>query len=436
MKTRTCALSTNRDKAVGRLFFVLFLGAIGLGCMPESHKSSRDKSPEKMLAHIPGSATSTVSVSFIEDGDEATCESLGYDIGFTVDSNGQGTHIYYFYEEGGEYRHEVEFDDNRDYAFSVTASSDSGVSLSWGIPFLYTSTGVVIPVDVAAVIINGGSEALLYKYDPDVQGDAYLLPPFNPRGQRLEIRQFSFCLNLKLEISTTFTATIERTSDWDVVKSAATSHLTLSEGEAYSIEYTVDAIPKPATDVLVVSGTVNVKNPWSYAALITSIQDELLDMREVSLLCKLGDDPVDFKKDAMDAVILDMDEEIECGFYQTFHPEDERELFEFELQNIVNIATVTTDVTSIVEGASTRITSPVHVVERSHCVLVEDSLPEVGVLRDKLCEPDRITYSVVYTAGECGSTDAFENSATLIFGDSGRIVSDTSVVNVTVHPCL
>lgn len=203
MKTHICTLQTGPQKCWGRLLVVLLLSAIGFGCMSESDNPSRERSPEAMLKLIPGSATAQISVSFIEGGEEATCESQGYDIGFTVDSNGCGTHVYYFYENGGTFRHDLEYDDTKDCIFSVTASSDNGRSLSWGIPFLYTSMGEEIPVDVAAVIVKGGTDAVLYKYEPDIQGDAYLLPPFNPGGQRFEIRQFSFCLNLKMDASET-----------------------------------------------------------------------------------------------------------------------------------------------------------------------------------------------------------------------------------------
>ena len=435
MKTTICSRATGMEIAIGRLLCVLLFAATGAGCMPENGKSSRERSPEQMMNVIPGSATSQISVSYIENNDDATCESLGYDIGFTVDSNGRGTHVYYLYKSGAETAYDLEYDSTRDYVFSVTVTSDSGRSLSWGIPFLYSPARVAVPVDVAAVIIKGGAGALWYRYEPDIQGDAYLFPPFNPNGQRLEISQFSFCLNLALNISQTVEATIDRTFSWEISKTASESELTLLTGQTYELDYEVDVTKQPPTDVLKVKGRVSVENPWPFDAVVTSVEDTLLDIYTMPLDCKVGDVAVGLHEGENETVMLGMNEEIVCEYARKFTPEEEMELFEFELQDVVNTTTVVTTPSSTVDGASLSIRKPVSIAEFNTCVRVEDSMPTVGVLADNLCKSDNITYSLAYTAPGCDSTDVIDNTATLFSCNTGFTVQDKSVVNVTVSPC-
>ena len=435
MKTAMHISATVKEKRTRRFLGVLLSFAIGFGCMPENGTSSRERSPEQMIKFIPGSATSQISVSYIENNDDATCESLGYDIGFTVDSNGRGTHNYYLYQSDTETGYDLEYDSARDYVFSVTVTSDSGLSLSWGIPFLYSSTKEAVPVDVAAVIIKGEAGALWYRYDPHIQGDAYLFPPLNPRGQRLEISQFSFCLNLALKISQTIEATNDRTYGWDISKTVSETDLTLFPGQTHKLEYKVDVTKQPPTDTLNVKGVVNVENPWPFDAMVTSVESILLDTYTTPLDCSVGDATVGWPKGVNETVTLGMNERMVCEYARNFTPEEEIELFEIELKDVVSTTTVVTASSSTVEGAAVNIRKPVRISEFNTCVRVEDSMPTVSVLADEFCESDRITYSLTYTAADCGSTDVLENTATLFSCDTPFTLQDTAVVNVSVAPC-
>lgn len=384
---------------------------------------------------IPGSATSQISVSYIENNDDASCESLGYDIGFTVDSNGRGTHVYYLYQSGTETAYDLEYDSTREYVFSVTVSSDSGLSLGWGIPFLYSSAKEAVPVDVAAVIIKGAAGALWYRYDPQIQGDAYLFPPFNPKGQRLEISQFSFCLNLALRISQTIEATIDRTYGWNISKTVNETDLTLLTGQTQELEYKVDVTRQPPADILEVQGTVNVENPWPFDVVVTSVEDILLDTYTMPLDCRVNDATEGLQKVETETVTLGMNGKIVCEYARNFTPEEEIELFEIELQDVVNTVTVTTASSSTVDGATLSMRKPVSIAEFNACVRVEDSMPTVGILADNLCESDGITYSLEYTAADCDNMDVIENTIALYSCDTHFTVQDTAVVNVTVSPC-
>ena len=415
MKNQTCALMTGLVRRIGRLFFMLLFSATGIGCTPDSDKSIQERPPVWIRHVIPGSDTPQISASFIDGNSAATCSALGYDIGFTVDSNGRGTRSYYFYKTANGYGVDLTCDNSKTYVFSVTASSDNGKSVSWGIPFLYTSDGTPIPVDVAGVIVKSDAGAMWYRYDPDIQGDAYLL--------------------LKLNLTQTIQATIDRTYDWDITATAAASELRLAAGQTYPLGVTVDVTKRAPTDVLSVKGTVTVRNPWPFDAVVTSIEDDLMNTVEVPLRCKIGDTPVVFAEGGNGPVTIGMNETIECGYSVKISENDDEGLFDFELQDIAGSATVVTDATSTVDGASAGISWPVVVKEHNACVQITASPPTVGILAENLCESDSFNFDYAYTSGSCNSTDVIKNTASLFSYDTGFTVRDSVEVNVMVPPC-
>ena len=80
---------------------------------------------------------------------------------------------------------------------------------------------------------------------------------------------------LPLEVVKTSRTAHQQSWDWTIVKSAATTSLTLAEGESFTVDYTVD-VSAVLTEVIDVSGTIAITNPvGNPTATITNVADTL-----------------------------------------------------------------------------------------------------------------------------------------------------------------
>lgn len=167
-----------------------------------------------------------------------TCEGLGYAFGFKPQPEPPPSGTYTL----------------PDGFNTVTITSD-GTFFSW------TST-----LGIDAVIVKGGSNANLYRYDPpsEATSDTGLHSPANSSGGFASISHIEFCYDYELTASKTANATYTRTYTWSISKTVDDNSHTGFTGDSFVSNYDV-IIDQTVTDSnFAVSGTITINNPTPF----------------------------------------------------------------------------------------------------------------------------------------------------------------------------
>lgn len=148
----------------------------------------------------------------------------------------------------------------------------------------YVDWSSTIGIDM--VLVKGGPNANLYKYDPKSFGDTGLHPPINPRNNKFyDISHVTFCYNYEVEVEKTAETSFVRTYNWDIAKNAAETGLTLQQGEVYGMAYNVNVFSTGYEDSdWTVEGAISVTNPAPVDATVASVTDNL-DGTDIDVDC-------------------------------------------------------------------------------------------------------------------------------------------------------
>lgn len=295
--------------------------------------------------------------------------------------------------------------------YALDAYNTVTVTTTDGIHFDWSST-----IGIDGVISKGGPNAHVYVYDPEATSGTNLFSPDNGGGGTPAISHIELCFDYEVEVKKTASTSLTRTHTWTIDKNAADTTLTLSEGQTYSMAYTVDVAVSGTTDSdWAANGTITVKNPAPMPATITGVSDEFLG----------GSLPVDcgvtFPHELAPGATLS------CTYGAGLAgPTDG-----------TNTATVTT--TGDVGGGSA--TAPVDFSTATvngvdDCITVNDD--KFGAL-GTVCAgdaPKKFEYTMSIGPYETCGPYTFDNTASFVSDDTGATGSDTWTVssNVTCPP--
>jgi len=269
---------------------------------------------------------------------------------------------------------------------------------------------------IDAVIVKGGPNANVVWYDPESTGDTGLTAPINPNTQSpYGLSHITFCYDWELAVSKTAEPSLTRNYDYTVDKTGASDALTLSDGQTYSMAYTVAVELAGYTDSdWAVSGAISVNNPSPYTANVTGVADSFGE------LAPSVDCGVEFPYELGPGATL------ECSYAAGLDGE----------VNGTNVATAET--TGKVQGDSGSAEvdfAKAVITEEDACVDVDDD--QYGAL-GQVCADDELPVEITYSLdigpyAECG-THTFVNTATITEQDSGATASDSWTVTTDV-PC-
>jgi hypothetical protein len=167
------------------------------------------------------------------------------------------------------------------YKFDPPVNAPNPFGITFTIAGLYL-TEWESDVPIAGVIVKGGPNAYLYKYNPAALSDTDdpgLHAPIGPNGQPAGISHLEFCINPELAISKTAETSYKRKWTWDIEKSKEVDLPLEGIGEEglLSVEYTVTLSATSEDKNHKVTGTITIHNPAAFnlAASITSVTDVL-----------------------------------------------------------------------------------------------------------------------------------------------------------------
>ena len=231
-----------------------------------------------------------------------SCASLGYDFGFKIEPVTTGT-----YEINGTGQ-------------TITIFVD-------GVYFDWDST---IPIE--AVIVKGGPNANVYRYDPAATEDDDLSAPDND-GRPYGLSHLEFCYTPSLTVTKTANATYTRTFDWDIDKSVDDEVLDMFRNDSGTVNYTVSVDKDNGTDSLfAANGTITITNNSGFPATVTGVTDSISGVATpANVSC-----PVSFP------YVLANGASIVCTYNASLP----------DAQDRVNTATVTTDPQGVVNGGT------------------------------------------------------------------------------------
>jgi hypothetical protein len=287
-----------------------------------------------------------------------------------------------------------------DGTLTVTIAVNSGLkSFSW------TSN---LGVDV--VIVKGGPQANIYRYDPPAEskGDTGLQAPILANGQRAGLSHITFCYDLELTISKTANTTFTRTFDWDVEKSVDPASWDLFNGDTGTSDYTIDITKSaPVDSGWAVSGVITIVNPSATtAATITSVADSISGIGAISVNCG-----VSFP------YTLAAGGTLTCTYTSALPDAASR----------VNTATVAT--TGAIKGG----TATANVVFGDPSTVVDDSVTLSDTVQGDLGSfdtSDSVAYDRTFTCPDDAGDNP--NTATIVGDDSGDEL-DSDSANVVVN---
>ena len=229
-----------------------------------------------------------------------------------------------------------------------------------------------------------------------------------------------------LVVTKTSRTAFERAWDWDITKSADQEDLLLSEGESFTVNYTVD-VSAVATDTIDASGTINVTNPvGNPSATVTGVTDELSIAGTATVTCP----GIIFPH------VLAAGASFDCTYQLSPDAADAIDQ--------TNTATATTS--GNVPGDSDTVpvdfSAPVQIDE---CITVDDTNPQgpqdVVVCQDDPANEKTFTYPVTFgpaqTEGvdvvvECGEID-HDNTASYTTNDDDNDTDENDSATETVH---
>jgi VCBS repeat-containing protein len=330
-----------------------------------------------------------------EEGNPS-CVSLGYAAGFKpfsgnvggLEANPSGT----FNVAGG--------------SITVTENSN-GNGISWSSTF-----------GIDAVIVKGGPNANVYVYDPPAEstGDIGLVTPFNSGSNQLYgLSHVEFCYDYEVQIAKTAVATFDREWDWTIEKECDQTELTLSTGQAFTVNCEVDVDADSTDGNFAVAGTVTITNPDpGNDANITAVSDIMTNHGAVALDCEVAF-----------PYLLDSGDSFDCTYDVNVSNATDR----------TNTVTVTT--TGDVEGNThtVNVDFGLPTTETDECIDVDDSL--YGVLGTVCAEDAPKTFNYSLDVGPyrvCGNRN-FVNTATFTTNDTQTTDNDSHTIAVTV-PCV
>jgi hypothetical protein len=300
----------------------------------------------------------------------------------------------------------VEGDYNKTYALNaygdtVTVSSTDGIHFDW------TST-----LGIDAVISKGGDNANVYVYDPEATSGNGLYSPDNGGGNVPAISHIDFCFDYEVRVTKTATPSFDRKYTWTIDKNAASTSLTLTTGQTYLMDYTVDVNASSADSGHSVGGTITVLNPAPVAATVTGVTDTF-NGGSITVSC-----PVTFPH------VLASGASIVCTYSQALSG----------VVNGTNTATATT--TGEVGGgtgtASVTFGAPSSITDE--CINIDDnrfgSLGQVCANASPFSKKISYQYPVGPYAS-CGPA-SFENVASFATTDTGATGSDSVTVGSSV----
>lgn len=235
-------------------------------------------------------------------------------------------------------------------------------------------------------------------------------PPYNP---------FDVGLNWKWNVGKTFT--------WEIVKSADQTHLTLSEGQLFPVNYTVTVKPTAHEEGLVVRGDFRIQNDDPTLPLTINY---------VKVTQGFGLPEVTCPK-----YTLTPGEEIVCHFYA--HPADKTPVtvyVEAEISNAIKTETkIRWEVVNYDSNANNHIDTSINTPMIDECVTVTDTNKTVAL--GTVCAGDvnkTFTYTLMFGAHpdadvmlECGE-NTHENIATFETNDTQTEGSDSAIVTADV----
>ncbi|MFD1946468.1 hypothetical protein [Nocardioides aestuarii] len=267
----------------------------------------------------------------------------------------------------------------------------------------------------SGVIVKGSNAANSYVYEPPgpSSSDGGLYPPVNASGGPAAISHIEFCYNFRPQVSKTATTSFKRTWDWDIVKDGDQTELTLTPGQKFLVNYTVDVTKVgPVDSDFKVSGVITITNPWPVALSVTSVTDSLVT-GEVA--CSASTVPADGG-----SVTCPYSADLTSGASGT------------------NTATVKTTAGDRPERTTTG-TAPyafaTPTTELHECVTVSD-VQAGGVLGDT-CATTRYTYSI--EIGPYTEDSTFVNTACFTSDEGSKSISDcddhTVVIKVPSGGC-
>ena len=205
------------------------------------------------------------------DGNPPLCPAVEGGKSFRIDASDL--------TEGGEYPSD-------DPIIRITSVDVEGGTLSWQL--LATQ---LHRYDVAAIVMKGGSGAMVYYYDASASGlddsDSGLTTPINTNGEAdprpFGISHIDVCLDPKadtgvddLVVTKTASTNWEKVYTWEVEKSVDRPQLQLQSGGSGTVNWTVDVTQSGSfARNAVVTGTISVENPNDEAVTDVSVSDAL-----------------------------------------------------------------------------------------------------------------------------------------------------------------
>lgn len=182
---------------------------------------------------------------------------------------------------------EIKFEESEDYpswptsitwgdvTITLYKNIDAGKVTSWSSNY-----------GIDAVIVKGGPDANVYYYNPEATSGGGLVTPTNPINNKLYgLSHVSFCFDLELVVEKSAEPYFTRTWDWDIEKSADQTSLTLSEGQVFPVEYTIEVDSSYTDSDWGVKGEVEVRNPAGIPVTF-NLTDTLTDYGPVTLTCE------------------------------------------------------------------------------------------------------------------------------------------------------
>jgi uncharacterized repeat protein (TIGR01451 family) len=204
-------------------------------------------------------------------GNPPLCPSRQGGISFRVEDNAL--------TEGGEYP-------SGNPLVKITDLDIEGGTLSWAL-----LPGALNLYDVAAVVMKGGDNAMVYHYDTGLGGlddaDTGITTPINTNGnvdpRPYGISHVDFCFDPKghtgpkaLVVTKTAQTAWEKVYTWEVDKSVDKSQLNLKTGETGTAHWTVEVTQTGSTARNAsVSGSIAVQNPNAQSVTGVSVTDAL-----------------------------------------------------------------------------------------------------------------------------------------------------------------
>jgi len=318
------------------------------------------------------------------------CTELGYQYGLRIDRPNSGTYSF------------------PNVAGSVTLTVN-GDYVSW------TST-----IGIDAVIVKGGPNANVYKYDPPAEAtsDSGLQAPTNPNNNKpYGLSHVDFCYDIdplkKLEVDKTVDASFDRTYTWTIEKSVEPAVWHLFDGDSATSEYTVKVTKgAPVDSNFVVEGTITITNPNSVPVKVTNVSDQVDGVAATITGC---DTPFDVPANG----------QVQCDY----RARDGLDGSENE-----NHVAVTAEDTSLSASATVNFTYEIG-EERGDSVTVSDTNPAFG-REQRINQSKTFTYTVDFNCANVTYNDegfgsyTYQNTAKL---NDGRQGSDTAEVTVNCY---